>query len=221
MDENHRDNIMLGLAVLFVMVIYFVALFFVTRFCYKKAINKGKTRKIAFLFGLLGFSLVFLPVFWDFIPNRVYFNYLCKNDTQLQVYKTFDEWNAESPGVLETLMPFSYAERDEKIKTDPNYRNRTFDGITYEVQYANQRILFYWSRPLSQELALQVKRTSFLLFDIKNNQVIAKINEISSGPGNVLELGGKGYKIWLNDECQHNNYKLISRFSRQFNIFWD
>ena len=63
---------MLGLAVLFVMAIYFVILFFVTRFCYKKAINKGKTRKIAFLFGLLGFSLVFLPVFWDFIPNRIY-----------------------------------------------------------------------------------------------------------------------------------------------------
>ncbi|WP_077929100.1 hypothetical protein [Wohlfahrtiimonas populi] len=212
---------MLGLAVLFVMAIYFMILFLVIRFCYKKAINKGKTKKIAFLFGLLGFSLVFLPVFWDYIPNRIYFNYLCKNDTQLQVYKTFEEWNTENPDVLETLTPFSYEERDEKIKTDPNYRNRSFDGITYEVRFANQRILFYWSKPLSQKLALQIKRSSYLLFDIKSNQVIAKIDKISSGPGNVLELGGKGYKIWLNDECQHNNYKLISRFARQFNVFRD
>lgn len=211
---------MLGIAVLFVMAIYFVILFFVTRFCYRKAINKGKNRKVAFLFGLLGFSLVFLSVFWDYIPNRIYFNYLCKNDTQLQVYTTFDEWNAENPGILEMLMPLdAFKEIDEKIKIDPNYRNRTFDGIEYEVRYANQRILFYWSKPLAQKLALQVKRTSFLLFDIKNNQVIAKINEISSGPGNVLELGGKGYKIWLNSECNRNNNDEIYNIAAKLKIF--
>jgi hypothetical protein len=219
MGENNRDNIMLGLAVLFVMVIYFVALFFVTRFCYKKAINKGKNRKVAFLFVLLGFSLVFLPVFWDFIPNRIYFNYLCENDTKLQVYKTFDEWNAENPGVFETLYPLDgEGQADYQTINNKNYR-------AYSSSI-NQRLGFYRSYPSFEYLPFHLKRSTYILYDYIKGDILAIEHSIYSGSGNVIEVSGDSYKVWLNQECINNNENsgksyTIRDFATQFNVFSD
>lgn len=204
---------MLGLAVLFVMAIYFVILFFVTRFCYKKAINKGKTRKIAFLFGLLGFSLVFLPVFWDFIPNRIYFNDLCKNDTKLQVYKTFDEWNAENPGVIDTLYPLSFDEQNKRRKN--MQKTRMINGDMYEISHLNKRITLYKK---FEPLSFHIGKQTMLMFDEKAEEVLAKQNAFYSGPGNVLELGGSGFKIWLNGKCDYSFDKTNNIFAFRGNF---
>ncbi|MGL4675458.1 MAG: hypothetical protein ACRCXK_11430 [Wohlfahrtiimonas sp.] len=221
---------MLGLAVLFVMVIYFIFLILITKAFYRNAKNKWKSQKIALLFGLLGFSLVFLPVFWDYIPNRIYFNYLCKNDTQLQVYKTFDEWNAENIGVLETLVPLTNNEintlafnkllKKNKLDLDPDYQGRVFGNTQYIVRYANQRIIFYESDPYFEKLNFHVKKVSYLLFDKEKQEIIVKISRVFSGPGNYFELGGDSIKVWLNSSCENNENNSMHDFAKQFKVFY-
>lgn len=210
---------MLGLMVLLVMVFYFWFLVFITRLFYKLALKKWQRKSKAYLGGVFGFLLVFLPVFGDLIPNRIYFNYLCENDTKLQIYKTFEEWNAENPGVLETLYPL-WKEGDEIFSDDQNINNKNYRASSYSI---NQRLGFYRSSPSFENLPFHLKRSTYVLYDYVKKEVLAIEHSIYSGPGNIL-AGGKGYKVWLNQKCINNNENTgrsytIRNFSKQFNVF--
>lgn len=213
---------MIGLMVLFVMLIYFIALFWVTRKFYKVAKNKGKSIKIAYLHGLLGFSLVFLPVFWDFIPNRISFYYYCKNDAPLKVYKTLEQWKLENPGVFETLQPLG-KEGESIFYTNSKIINgKTYSGRSIS---SNQRLGLYSPSSTFEYLPFQIRRRALVLYDYVKEDILAIQHDIYSGPGNVIELGGEGYKIWLNKECKNNESKSneisIFKFAEQFNIYSD
>ncbi|MBI5619049.1 MAG: hypothetical protein HY943_22465 [Gammaproteobacteria bacterium] len=48
--------------------------------------------------------IMFLLVFWDWIPTAVAHHYYCSTRAGLKVYKTLEQWRAENPGVAETLV---------------------------------------------------------------------------------------------------------------------
>jgi len=54
--------------------------------------------------GVGAFLLVFLPIFWDWLPTVATHQYYCAKDSGFWVYKTLEQWKDENPGVMETLV---------------------------------------------------------------------------------------------------------------------
>src|SRR5574340_1284981 len=52
---------------------------------------------------LSAFSL-FVFVFWDYYPTKWTHQYYCEKEAGFWVYKTLNQWKAENPGVMETLV---------------------------------------------------------------------------------------------------------------------
>lgn len=194
-----RGKSMLGLAVMFIGFIYLIILCFATIKAYCAARRNKLSRKAAAVWGLVGFLVVFLPVFWDLIPNKVMYNYYCKNEAGFFQYKTIEQWKAENPGVWETLKPYSREEIEKMKENKQYYKHMTIEDSDYFSQPINQRISVY-TLSGGKEMGFGIKKNAKFLYDEKTKEVIAKSFVFRSGPGNVLELGGKGYKIWLNQE---------------------
>lgn len=191
---------MLGLAVMFIGFIYLIILCFATIKAYCVARRNKRSRKVAAVWGLIWFLVIFLPVFWDLIPNKVMYNYYCKNEAGFFQYKTIEQWKAENPGVWETLKPYSREEVNDMRERKIDPKDVVLDGEDYFSQPLNERISLYLLNGGIQNLRFGIKRYSRFLYDEQTKEVIAKSIVFRSGPGNVLELGGKGYKIWLNQE---------------------
>ena len=95
---------MFGLIVFGLLGIYMLLLVAVTRWGYRLAEKKGLPRKQRWLWATGGFLIVYLPLFWDWIPTIAVHQYYCAKDAGFWVYKTLDQWKVENPGVMETLV---------------------------------------------------------------------------------------------------------------------
>lgn len=48
--------------------------------------------------------VMYMIPFWDWIPTVVTHQFYCAKDSGFWVYKTPEQWKAENPGVMETLV---------------------------------------------------------------------------------------------------------------------
>jgi hypothetical protein len=69
-------------------------------------------------------------VFWDWVPTVVAHQYYCATEAGFWVYKTVDEWKAENPGVMETLVA---------SKGAPSARKGDMQNYT-DTYFLNKRI---------------------------------------------------------------------------------
>lgn len=204
---------MLGLAVMLVALLYFVILFTATIGSYLLLRKSKKNRKVSALVSLIIFSAIFVPVFWDYYPTKWAHDYYCKNEAGFFQYKTIEQWKAENPNVLETLQPYPFKNRGE------NSKHIVVDGEEYYSRYMNKRISIY-SLNGWKSMGFNIRKSIHLLYDEDTKSILAKQVEFYTGPGNTLELGGKGassYKIWLNQPpCGDGNfYSVVEQFSNQ------
>lgn len=209
---------MLGLVVVLIGFIYLWLLRWAIREAGNFAFNKYGTTNAKKIGRVIGFLIVFLPVFWDVIPNRISFYSYCKNDTKLQVYKTFEEWIMENPNDLEVLEPLNSKDAQQKIYKDFFYNKTVLNYISYRARYANQRIVLYESDPYFEYLPFQIRRSSYVLYDNHKKEILAEINSYESGPGNIFGSGMPGYKIWLNQECENDDSRSMFAFAKLFNV---
>ncbi|MFC1626214.1 hypothetical protein ACFL19_00780 [Pseudomonadota bacterium] len=137
-----------------------------------------KSGRNKWAWGIGVFLLIFLPVFWDWAPTVLMHKYYCSTEAGFWVYKTVDEWKAENPGVMETLV----ANRGVSSQ-------REGDTVTYQ---SNQRI----SMTITQQQVtpwLPVIRHEQSLYDKQTNQTLARsVNFGSHDPS------WDGLKFWLN-----------------------
>lgn len=165
-----------------------------------------RTGRSKWRWGIAGFLVVFLPIFWDWIPTVVMHKYYCATEAGFWVYKTVDEWKAENPGVMETLIDNSTSDRY------PNWPEETWRGM--KVSSINQRFgMLYKNHFTSKEegeLFLHVWRWQSELIDKKTGEVLARRVDYSSGTG---RLGGKpAIKFWL----QSNHCSKSKGHANQF-----
>ena len=176
---------MFGLVVLIVMVLYLALLVWATRRGWRWGIEKkGWTGKKRYLGAAIGFFIVYLPVFWDFIPTVAVHQYYCAKDSGFWVYKTLDQWKAENPGVILSM---------EGRFTD---MQKEADGYT-EIHRLNQR--FDWVIKLHEiSSVLQLAKRDEALVDTKNNEALIRFVDFSRG--NQRSTGTS--KFWLvNSDC--------------------
>jgi hypothetical protein len=146
-----------------------------------------------------GFLLVFLLIFWDWIPTVAMHQYYCATEAGFWVYKTVDQWKAENPGVIETLV---------ENKGAPS--TSTGDDMNYtDTYFLNQRINKVVKKTGPDPF--NVWRWDQEVIDSKTNEVLARSVGFSTGNG---KIGGEPeLRFWLHsDGCTGGGATNDSRF---------
>jgi hypothetical protein len=189
-------------------VLYLAALIWATWAAYRWAKRRGLSRPKCWLAAGGGFVIVYLPVFWDYIPTVVAHKYYCEKEAGFWVYKTLAQWKAENFGVLETLS----APRETG---SPTRHERYDDGHGKKTTYLlNERFNWVVSRQ-DDSLLLPIIRTVQEVRDVKKNELLARYVDFATGNSVKHTVGPPGpLKFWLkNSNCNGgaiNKSKLLS-----------
>ncbi len=161
---------------------------------YAKRTGRSKLR-----WGLVGFIAVFMAIFWDLIPTMAVHQYYCSKEAGLWIYKTFDQWKTENPGVMETLVA-------NKV-----WPHQQIEGK--DVAIINQRMsLVYAER---NELFLHRWSDSRVLVDTKNNEVLARYVDFSTSH-EKQQAGWSGWKFWLSNEYCPGGENRVMQFGKYY-----
>lgn len=95
---------MFGLMIFGAAALYLSLMFFVVRWAWRKGRANGGSALKATLFALLGFLLVYLPVFWNHIPVLLAHRSMCAKDAGFKAYVMPDQWIAQNQARLSKLM---------------------------------------------------------------------------------------------------------------------
>lgn len=128
--------------------------------------------------------VMYLIPFWDWIPTVATHQLYCAKDAGLWVYKTLDQWKTENPGVMETLTTRRVWQHDISGGGDVVHINQRFNLIyKKEGEFFLHR--WRWQRDL---------------VDSKNNEVLVRYVDFSTGNGHI---GGEPeLRFWLHsDDC--------------------
>ena len=192
---------MFGLIVFGLLGIYLLLLIAVTRWGYRLAEKKGLPRKKRWLWAAGGFLIVYLPVFWDFIPTVAVHQYYCAKDSGFWVYKTLEQWKAENPGGMEGLVA---------NKGAPSTRQGDMENYT-DTYFLNQR--FNWIVKHNGRFLFNRWRHEQEVVDTKTNEVLARYVDFSSSQERQ-QAGWNGWKFWLaSRNCiggEHNQGQMYS-----------
>ncbi len=142
----------------------------------------AKHGRSKWLWGIGAFLLVYLPIFWDWIPTVVAHKYYCEKEAGFWVYKTLDQWKAENQGVMEGLHQI----------LQPSQKTAYGD-----VDVMDERFVIETQRrkPIS---FLTTSVTERRIVDSKTGEILEKTVDVGSGVGNMAT--GGGVKFWLNQE---------------------
>jgi hypothetical protein len=174
---------MFGLIVFGLMGIYLLLLIAATTWAYRRAGKKGLPRWQRWLWAAGAFLVVYLPVFWDWLPTVVAHRYYCEKEAGFWVYKTLEQWKKENPGVMETLI---YEKKIPYVQT-PYGR----------AMVLNQRFLHIYK--YEGPLLVNRWRIETEIRDSKNGEVIAR--EINFSTSQMRrQAGWSGWKLWLASE---------------------
>jgi len=189
----------MGMVLLPALGLYLIILFLATCEAYRWAGKRGLPKGKRFLVAIGGFLIIYLPLFWDHIPTLASQQYACRTEAGFWVYKTVDQWKAENPGVMETLVAFN-------------------DGRSGGGGYIlNQR--FNWAVKKNGPLPFNRWRWEHTIVDSKNNNVLARYVDFSTGNGNI---GGEPpLRFWLqNGHCSNgeSNYGKFIRLKRDVQV---
>jgi hypothetical protein len=187
---------MIGMIVLGVIGIYIFVLIAFTFAGYRIAVRQGWSGPKPWLGAAMGFALIFLPLFWDAIPTLWMHRHYCESEAGLKIYKTLDQWKAENPGEVESL-----------VKVPVSENAVTVTGVTRGYQL-NQR--FRWEIRESIRwfgIGMYDER----LVDTKNGEVLAKFVDFSTRIPNWVESGLhslRDIKFWMDRNfCEYDHRK--------------
>ena len=171
---------MIGLFSLGFLAGYIFLIVLAARFGAHLARRTGHSPK---LWGFIAGLLVYLPVFWDFIPTVALECYYCATQGGFTQYKTLDEWKQENPGVSETLVP----SKGSVTLPQPNIYRQTL----------NHRFFREWTRT---PRSLYISESTHRIVDSKTGEVMAKYVDFDTKIGDLTNgLNSQfGYKFWLN-----------------------
>jgi hypothetical protein len=193
---------MMGLAYLVFFAVYLLVSIVAVRGAIGYARKNGKSAK---RWGWGAAFVMYSIVFWDWIPTVAVHQYYCAKDSGFWVYKTLDQWKAENPGVMETLM----ANKGEHDVHEGDMTNFTATHIW------NQRFNLIFNK--SGPFLVNNWRHEQIVLDSKTNEEMARFIDFSTGNGKV---GGEPeLRFWMHsDGCigSDSQAKAFVKFAKQF-----
>jgi len=176
-----------ALIILPIIVGYLVLLAWAPLAGYRYAIRHGYSRGRRKVFAVLGFLVVFLPVFWDWLPTYVAFNYYERTLQPLGFtqFKSLEQWKAENPGAAELVRPIPEKERISYRKGNAAF------------YLMNDRFM---RRVEGTRLILGIGMREEFLVDSATGVELSRYRTLRSGGGNFLAHGINSHrdlKPWL------------------------
>lgn len=201
----------MGFVIIVAMGVYFLISLGVVMLAASHAKKYGKS---VMKWGWGAALVMFLIPFWDWMPTVVAHKYYCEKEAGFWVYKTLEQWKAENPGVMETLVAnkgaSSTRDGDDTNFTDTYLLNQRINKVVQEHR-ASLVFHVFWHE---QDVV-----------DTKSNQVLARYVDFRAGyPNGVAGIaprsaGLTAVKFWLaNGNCSsgENNYGKFLLFKRTF-----
>lgn len=198
---------MFGLAAWIVLILYLWLLIWATKRGWRWGIEKkGWVGKKRYLGAAIGFLIVCLPVFWDWLPTVATHQYYCAKEAGFWVYKTLDQWKAENPGGMETLVA---------NKGAPSSRQGDMENYT-DTYFLNSR--FNWVVKHNGKFLFNGWRHEQEVVDTKTNTVLARYVDYSTSQERQ-QAGWSGWKDWLvSKHCSNGgqNQDALRNFRNNF-----
>jgi hypothetical protein len=178
---------MFGLIVVVLFGLYLLLLVWATRAAYRWAKKRGWSKARCWSAAGAGFLLVYLPVFWDFIPTLLVHEYRCRN-AGYRESNQLSQWITTNESLLKTLVPY-------------NTPKLIVIGMT-KVEKANDRLgNVFEIKPVS---AFPVMELRSYVIDIETGQILAEFIDFSRGA-----VTGKGsWKYWLYSKSCYSDETL-------------
>jgi hypothetical protein len=185
----------MGLVIFLAMGLYLLISLGVVAWAIVYAKKHGKSAK---KWGWGAALVMYLIPFWDWLPTVATHQYYCAKDAGFWVYKTVDQWKAENPGVMETLV---YDKDMPHIQTP--YGRATV---------MNQRFLHIYKQ--EGPFPLNRWRIEREIRDSKNGVVIAREVKFSTSQER-RQAGWTGWKFWLDSErCSIESHRDQGSFGQ-------
>lgn len=205
---------MLGLAILFIFGAYLAISIFATWYVMAWAKESGRR---AWLWGCIAGFAMYNLVFWDLIPTLVMHKYYCSTQAGFWPYKTFEQWDAENPGVAATL--------NSKIKPRDAEQTSASDPGGILRNWYNTR--FYKEKLRTRKVGTIV-RIEEKFIDATTNSTLSKtITFVRGRPSNTLSAGGTPAEIREslvlgsgNRECMIGGKSVRDTFLKYNYDFW-
>lgn len=179
----------IGLIVFGGLIIYLIITTILTLIGIKFAKKKGKP---GWKGGLLVAVIMYMLLFWDFIPFHIAHKYYCATEGGFTINKPLDQWKQENPGVVETLI--------HKRSSDYTKKGNK------ERYQLNQR--FVWDIYTTQHL-LGIRKKDNRIVDAETSEVIAQYIDFSSGQNQLEPDDFRDIKFWIfKKSCEPDNGQL-------------
>jgi len=160
---------------------------------------------------LLALPALFALIVWDYYPTRWAHQYYCEKEAGFWIYKTFDQWVRENPGVIETLV---------RIKGVSSQGERFDNGRGHTTTY---RLNARFSWVVTQQdisMFLPIIRSEEQVKDMQRNEVLARYIDFGTGNSVKHTVGPPGpLKFWLTSfNCPggQDNKSDIRQFESNF-----
>ena len=178
----------IGFIMLAGLTIYLIISLILITIGVKAARNRGKP---GWKGGLLVAVIMYLILFWDWIPTYLTHKYYCETQGGYFLNKTLEQWEKENPGVLDTLTPIS-----QPPETESNRRQRFV---------LNQR----FARDIySSKHVFGISKRDHHIVDIKTGEMLAGYIDFNSGQSYYDPESFRDFKFWLRfDSCEPEGYK--------------
>ncbi|EMR12576.1 hypothetical protein MPL1_09497 [Methylophaga lonarensis MPL] len=159
---------------------YLILAFYLTKKSFKWARSDGKP---GWHYGLPVGVLLFAVVMWDWIPTYLSHRSLCMQHGGITIHKTIDQWQAENPGIAETLI----ADSEAKDFREDGVRKRNL----------NQRFVFEFQ---FTRHFMGIRGESWRVRDRETGDLIVSYANYEHGLMNNFageSTGDRNYKFWL------------------------
>jgi len=169
----------MSLVVFFFILLYLAVLVGATVLGYQWAKWRGWPPGKRWSAAAVGFLVIFLPMFWDWMPTVWLHSYYCEKYAGLTVSKTPEQWKKENPGVAESL-----------VRQDPP--KQIGSEQAYYMQL-NQR--FRREAQRSEKPLWLIERQNRTV-DSKTGELMVRLINFSTGQSGRIEEF-RDIKIWM------------------------
>jgi hypothetical protein len=173
---------MFGLMVLGAVALYLALMFFVVRRAWRRGRANGGSLLKASAFAVLGFLLVYLPVFWNHIPVLLAHRSMCAKDAGFKAHIEPDRWRALNSDEISRLSKKEVEAEDRKAVgsklPDGFMRYLHFGELLASEQMASSK----------RFLAVDVDRIERRLRDMMSGQVLSTYVDYSIGGRDDIRL---------------------------------
>ena len=182
----------MGVAILGALALYLLISIGVVIWALSHAKKRGKS---VWRWGAGAALVMYLIPFWDWLPTVAAHRYYCATEAGFWVYKSVEQWKAENPGVMETL-----------ISNGGQVSNLSGDNYNFIRKSLMNRRFVYISKH-NGPLFLNRWRYEQEILDNKTDSVLARSIDFSTSHQR-RQAGWSGWKVWL-DEQQCGDYAHI------------